>query len=72
MRTALVQMCKDQLGKDAAAKGVKKVIVKNGAEKAKGEVTFKEGVVTITCDLPKRANGCTTATEVQKTIEAGL
>ncbi len=44
---AMATVGKDQLGKDALAKGVKKIVLVRAAKDGKNEITIKEGTLTV-------------------------
>ena len=44
---ALAAVAKDQLGKDALAKGVKKIVLVRASKEAKNKVAIKEGTLTV-------------------------
>jgi hypothetical protein len=69
----LAAVCSDDLGKEALAKGVKKVVVKNVADKASEKVAFEGGTLTVHWAWGKGDDAFNFgSSRIRETVEAGL
>ena len=69
---ALEEICKDDIGKDAVKKSVKKVKIKNVTDPKAVSTSFKDGVVHVNFNFKEGTGGTTGWTEIQKVVEEAL
>jgi hypothetical protein len=68
---ALRVICVDDLGKEAVREGVKRIIVTN-KQAPPGEVTCKDGVVTLSFAFAKGSEGCIGDLQIARILERAL
>jgi hypothetical protein len=69
---ALEEVCKDDIGKEAVKKDVKKIAIKNVTDAKDVKTSFKGGTVNVHFNFKEGASGTTGWTEIQKVIEEAL
>lgn len=65
-------VCEDDLGKQAVAENVKKLVIRNVAGAAQVGAEFKDGVVTVRMACKDGSSGTPGWTAIKEVIEAGL
>ncbi len=65
-------VCKDDLGKEAVRKAVKKVVLKNVADPKDKKMAFEKGILTLHCAFAKSPGGRFAENEVGHCLEKGL
>jgi hypothetical protein len=69
---AFRNICRDDLGKEAANEGVTSILLKNVANPSEKSISLAEKVVTIQCAWAKGSDGYFSDLEIQKAIEKAL
>ena len=65
-------ICRDDLGKEAVAESVKKIVLENLDDPAGKGVTLKDGAVIVRCAWGKGSDGYFTDSEIHRAIERAL
>jgi hypothetical protein len=66
------EVCKDEIGKEAVKKGLKKIKIINMKKDAPAEVSFKGGTLTMTVYFANGTQASPGWTQIQKVLEEGL
>jgi hypothetical protein len=65
-------ICQDDMGKQAVREGLKKIKLKNVADKAAMKMTFEGGVLEMHCAYALGAGGLISDNEIRALLEKGL
>ncbi len=65
-------VCKDDLGKEAVASSVKKVVIRNVPAFDQAKAEFKDGVLTVAMAFREGGNGTLGYSAIAEVVEAGL
>ena len=69
---ALRMICQDDMGKQAVREGLKKIKLKNVADKEAMKMTFEDGVLEMHCAYALGASGMISDNEIRALLEKGL
>ena len=72
LNMALRMICQDDMGKQAVREGLKKIKLKNVADKAAMKMTFEGGVLEMHCAYALGASGMIPDNEIRALLEKGL
>jgi hypothetical protein len=72
LNMALRMICQDDMGKQAVREGLKKIKLKNVADKAAMKMTFEGGVLEMHCAYALGAGGLISDNEIRALLEKGL
>lgn len=72
INAAIRVICRDDLGKEAMAESVKKILLRDVDDPAQKEITVKDGVITIQCAWGKGGDGYYEDGEIRRIIERAL
>src|SRR6185295_11028837 len=72
LNMALRMICQDDMGKQAVREGLKKIKLKNVADKAAMKMTFEGGVLEMHCAYALGASGMISDNEIRALLEKGL
>ena len=72
LNMALRMICQDEMGKQAVREGLKKIKLKNVADKEAMKMTFEDGVLEMHCAYALGASGMISDNEIRALLEKGL
>ena len=72
LNMALRMICQDDMGKQAVREGLKKIKLKNVADKSAMKMTFEGGVLEMHCAYAQGASGMIPDNEIRALLEKGL
>lgn len=72
LNMALRMICQDDMGKQAVREGLKKIKLKNVADKDAMKMTFEGGVLEMHCAYAQGASGMIPDNEIRALLEKGL
>ena len=72
LNMALRTICIDEMGREAVREGLKQVRLKNVAEPAQRQLSFKDGVLEMHCAYAQRTDGMHSDNAIREVLMKGL